>query len=172
VPEKERHDPQPPQPPPMRRRLGVRRTHAVGQLGIVLITVLAVLGVFGASRETADASGNGLAVLVEYTTRTRYTLLEELRVTLASADSGLEGLAVVVSAPYVEAFSNTSFRPEPSLITREVVIIPVGDIGPGETRVVSGELQANRYWLHDGWVEVRRQGELLVRIPIATFVFP
>ena len=164
--------PQLPQAPPVRRRLVVPREHAIGQAVIVLIVVLALVGVFGDGHGVSRTGTQRLTVSVEYPTLMRYKTLGRMDVTIRAASGPIEDLWLLVPAAHLDGFSNVSFQPEPAFATGEVTAIPVGRLGAGEERLVQGELQAERYWLHEGDLEVRAGEESLARVRLSTWVLP
>jgi hypothetical protein len=148
------------------------RANAVGLAFILLVVALAVVGVFGTSSGQVRAEGGDLAVTVSYPSVIRYKMADPLEVTIAVGDRDIEDVSVAISSSYLDAFSDVTFVPGIDLMTEEEALIGVDGLGAHETRVVSGSLQAERYWLHEGWLEVRDGGTTLARVELATFVFP
>jgi hypothetical protein len=164
--------PRPPQSPSMARRLVVPRGHAIGQASIVLIVVLALAGAFGQAQGGTETGTDEISVSVEYPMRVRYKTLATLELTIEAADRPVEDVSVAIDSAYLDAFSEVTFLPEAAAASRLRTVIPVGDIGAHEDRVVSGELRAERYWLHQGWIEVSAGEEPMTRLQLSTLVLP
>jgi hypothetical protein len=164
--------PQPPQAPSIARRLVIPRGHAIGQASIVLVVVLALAGVFGQAQGGAETGTDAISVSVEYPARIRYRTLATLELTIEAADRAVEDVSVAIDSAYLDAFSEVTFLPEAAGASRLRTVIPVGNIGAHEDRVVSGELRAERYWLHEGWIEVSTGDEPMTRLQLTTLVLP
>ena len=165
--------PQPPQPPQAGRRLRFHATQLIGVPLIAIIPILALLHVFGTTHETEIASDDPLLVEVRYPTRFRYKTIDPLDVTVRNTGSApLRGVSVRIDKGYVEAFSTVSFTPSPQRVTSDAFVFDLGDIPPGEARVVDGLVQAERYWRHPGRITVRSDGGAEVALDVATFTFP
>jgi hypothetical protein len=164
--------PQPPQAPSIARRLVIPRGHAIGQASIVLVVVLALAGVFGQAQGGAETGTDEIEVSVEYPARIRYRTLATLELTIEAADRPVEDVSVAIDSAYLDAFSEVTFLPEAVAASQLRTVIPVGTIGAHEDRVVSGELWAERYWLHEGWLEVSTAEGPVARLRLGTLVLP
>jgi hypothetical protein len=164
--------PQLPQAPSMVRRLVVSREYVVGQAVIVLIVVLALVGAVGHADGGAQARTESATISVEYPTRIRYKTVGALKLTIEAADHAIEDVSVAVDSSYLDAFSDVSFLPTATAASRQRTVIPVGDIGAHQDRLIKGELRAERYWLHEGWIEVATAEEVVARLPLSTLVLP
>jgi hypothetical protein len=160
--------PQPPQPPEVGRSLRLYRYQWVGLPVLGLIVVLALLGVFGNTSGEATARGDALALRVEHPTRFRYKEIAPLRVWVTNGSGRtIDTVRVHFATAYVLAFSNASFTPS---VTAPFVV-ELAEVRPGETRLVAGELQAERYGSHEGTVAAVSASDS-VAVAVETLVFP
>jgi hypothetical protein len=164
--------PEPPPAPSIRRGVRFHRGNAVGLAVILLVVALALVGVFGMSTARVRADGGSVAVTVSYPSILRYKVIGRIDVTIEVGEQAVQDLMVAVSSDYLDEFSTVTFQPEVDVLTQDETIIRVDDVGPEQTRVVSGTIQGERYWLHEGWLEVRSREQTLARIALSTFVFP
>ena len=61
-----------------------------------------------------------------------------LRLTIEAAGHAIEDVSVAIDPTYLDAFSDVSFLPTSTAASRQRTIIPVGDIGAHEDRLVRG----------------------------------
>lgn len=165
--------PQPPQPPPFERRLKFPPLQIVGMVYILILPVLAVLGVFGESFASIDASGPTLEMSVDYPSRYRYKMTNPVNVTLRNVSGEvLDTVTVSFDADYIDQFSNVTFTPSVDTVTGNEYQVELTDIGPGETRVVTVEIRAERYWRHSGTITASPGSGEPIEVKISTTVFP
>jgi len=164
---------QPPQAPEIERRLLLYRYQWIAVPLLMLIPLLALLGVFGESIESANASDDTLQLEVRYPARTRYQLPGILEVTVTnSSDHAMEQVSIGIKTDYIEQFSEVTFTPSVSSINDEVVEIELTDIPPGESRLVTVDLRGERYGKHDGTITAAVNGSDVLDVAISTIVFP
>lgn len=157
------------EPPEIRRRLTLHRLQMVGVPLLALIPLLAMLGVFGETREQVDAAGTDLAIAIEYPTRFRYKTIDPIRVAVTNRTAvELDTVTVLFDVEYLSRFSTPLFIPAAT----DAYVVPLSSVRPGETRHVYVEIQAETYWRHEGWVAATTGGADTVRVPLATIVFP
>lgn len=140
---------------------------------MLLVPVLALLGIFGASKESVRASSSQLELQVEYPTRFRYKMIATIAVSLFNASpQALDIVQVRFDQSYISHFSTVTFTPSVTYITHEFYIVEVTDLQPGETRLVSVDIQAEDYGRHRGHITALPEngGEALVALD--TFTFP
>lgn len=137
---------------------------------LVLIPILALLNVFGETRDYAEDSSSEVRLRVEFPTRYRYKQIESLQVEIENVSQDvIDTLIVVFDRTYVESFSTPTFIPSAS----RPFEVEVSNIEPGSTRRIWAELQGESYGRHIGWVAAYRKGRLdTARVDIATFIFP
>ena len=159
----------PPEPPEVARRIALHPGQAIFLALLTLFVALALFGAFGSTQATAHASGPGLELAVEHPARFRYREVAPIRITLRNTSGRpLDTVRVRLDEAYVSAFSNVTFTPSPQGAW-EVVLT---DVEPGEVRLISGELQAERYGRHRGTVTVTARGLRPLALDVATFTFP
>jgi hypothetical protein len=163
---------QPPQAPTVTRRLVVPPGYAIGHVAMVLIVVSALAGAAGQAQGGVHTETDAVSVSVEYPARIRYRTVGFLELIVAAADRPIEDVSIAIDTSYLDAFSEVSFQPEVTAATRERTVIPVGDIGAQEDRIVSAEFRAERYWLHEGWIEVVTGNGPVARLQLSTLVLP
>lgn len=162
-------EPQPPEPPQVERRLRPPRLQLIGMTLILLVPVLALLGVFGESRASARAASTEVQLQVRYGARYRYKMLNEIEVTVRNTtDRTMDTLTVGFDPRYVSGFSQVTFIPSAS----EPYDVRLLDVRPGETRLVRGELQGERYGRHTGQVFATSGAADTARVSVSTFIFP
>lgn len=160
--------PQPPAPPTTHPRIRIRTQQLVGLILLAAIPVLAVLGVFGEKTGEARAETSELELRVRYPARLRYKTLHPLEVHVRNlSDRPLDRVTVRFADAYISQFSNVQFMPS----VNKAFEVELRDVQPGEERLVSAELQAERYGRHSGTVTATT-GPTSVTAPLQTFTFP
>lgn len=163
---------QPPQPPQLERKLRFHLTQLVGVPLLALLPVLAVVGIFGVGRGEAQAEDGALALRVSYPERFRLKMIEPLEIYVRNAGDAPLAVVVRLDTNYLTAFSNVEITPGPTLVSDEVYEVSLGEVQPGETRLVSVELQAERYWQHRGSVSATSDAGDRAELAFGTFVIP
>ena len=170
---KKQQNSEPPQPPQIERKLKLYPTQLIGIPLLILVPVLALLGMFGKTHHEVAASSSQLEIRVEYPTRFRYKMIDAVTVSLTNlSPQPINTLAISFDRSYVEGFSTVTFTPATEQITETVYLVELTDLQPGETRVVSVAIQAERYGLHEGAITVIPESEEELRVLIETFTFP
>jgi len=164
--------PYPPEAPSIPRKLRFYPGNAIVLAIILVIVAMALLGVFGVSDRQVRAEAGTASVTVTYPSLIRYKMVDPLKVILAAGEQPIEDVTVVISTGFLDGFSDVTFQPAIDLVTEQDTFIGVNDLPAHETLVVSGSLQAERYWLHEGRLEVRSGDETLAGFDLATFIFP
>ncbi|MAS34936.1 MAG: hypothetical protein CL610_13080 [Anaerolineaceae bacterium] len=163
----------PPDSPQIKRQLAFYSFQYIGIPLIFLLPLLAVLGVFGESFAVINATSADLALRVDYPTRYRYGLINDMEVIVRNlSDEPIPDLTVSFSVDYINQFAFVTFTPSAELLTGEVYEVELEAVLPGESRRVRVELQAQQYGLHSGTVSVRADSLEPVHVPVSTFVFP
>jgi hypothetical protein len=169
----EKKDPQPPQPPQLDRKFQLHPYQYIAIPLLFLMPVLALLGVFGETVTTKTGSNEDLTVRVEYTSRIRYKMLAPLTVYITNrTDTPLETLTVRFDRAYIEGFSQVTFTPQAQTVDEDAYVVELQDVQPGETRVVEGDLQAEKYGEYKGSVMVSADGVDSVDVMLEAFLFP
>jgi hypothetical protein len=164
---------QPPQPPEFTPKFKLYPYQYIGMPIILLIPILALLGVFGEKVAETEAASGDLQVRVEYPLRTHYRLQHEIEVAITNlSEQVLPALTIQFDTNLMRAFTDITFAEEPERITGDGYEVRIEDVAPGETRLVSVDVRAERYWAHDGAISVSGEGVDPVSIPLSVFVFP
>jgi len=165
-----------PQPPEIEKQWTFSTLQKLGVPLLILIPLLALLGLFGESSAAATETGNTFAVEVSYPSRYRYNMLSPLTVSIENrSDQVVPTVTVSFGQDYISQFSNVSFTPEPDEVTGEAYYVRFDDLQPGEVRLGQVELQADRYWRHNGSVAVApgdADDAPDVVIEVSTLVYP
>lgn len=160
--------PQPPAPPRTRPRLRVPLPNLLGIAAFATVPVLALLGVLGRTTGAAGAAGETIALHVTFPTRMRYGTGDSIGVEVRNISGGtLDLVTVRFDRGYISGFSNVRFTPQP-IRAYEVAL---RNMGPGETRLVSAEIEAEAYWSRSGAVTAAGGGES-VTVPVRTLTYP
>ncbi|HEY5062031.1 MAG TPA: hypothetical protein VII52_10875 [Gemmatimonadaceae bacterium] len=164
------HDqaPRPADPPTVERRVVLTAKQRIGVPLIAAVPLLALLGLFGESSNTASVRSASLEVRASYPTRFRYRQIQALRVDVRNISRvTLDTVMVSVDTAYVSRFSSVRFDPAPTA----AYVVPLTHLRPGEHGLVSAELWGEQYGRHRGRITVTAPGDS-VAISISTFVFP
>ena len=164
---------QPPQPPEIKRTLQFHLTQLIGVPLLAVLPVLALLGVFGTTRGEASAQSAALELHVEYPTRSRYKVINAIEVSVRNlTEQPLSTVTVSFDETYISKFSNVQFTPSVKTVTDEVYRVELSDLQPGETQLVSVEVQAEEYGAHRGTIKVAAGEAEAAQVDLATIVFP
>lgn len=152
------------------RKLRMHTFQLIGIPLLILIPVLALLNVFGVTRDYAEDSSAEVTLRVEFPTRYRYKQIENVQVEVENlSQHRIDTLIVAFDRTYVQNFSTPTFIPSPS----EPFEVEVSNMEPGSTRRIWAELQGESYGRHTGWVAAYRKGGIdTARVDIATILFP
>ena len=157
----------PPPAPAVPRRIRMHTLHWFGMTVIAAIPVCAALGVFGSSG-TRTASSASIELMVDYPTRCRYEMLELLEVRVRNRSGRtIEQATVVFDPSYLNGFSQAQFTPSPE----RAFEVEVTQLRPGETRLISAEIQGERYGRYSGAIVVKAGAES-ASVDVSTFIFP
>jgi hypothetical protein len=160
--------PRPTDPPWVERHVVLTVKQRIGVPFIAAVPLLALLGVFGESSNTASVRSASLEVRASYPARFRYRQVQALRVDVRNISHVLlDTVKVSVDTAYVSRFSSVRFDPAPSA----AYVVPLTHLRPGEHGLMSVELWGEQYGRHRGRITVSAAGDS-VAISISTFVFP
>ncbi|HSL30461.1 MAG TPA: hypothetical protein VK900_14775 [Anaerolineales bacterium] len=170
---KKKQHTEPPQPPSIERKFKLYPTQLIGIPLMILVPLLALLGIFGKTHHAVTASSPQLEMRVEYPTRFRYKMIDAVTVSLTNISAQpITALEASFDRTYIEGFSTVIFTPAIEQITETAYLIEVTDLQPGETRVVSVAIQAERYGMHQGAITVTPGAGEALYVMIETFTFP
>lgn len=170
---KKQQNSEPPQPPSIERKFKLYPTQLIGIPLLILVPVLALLGMFGETYQEVIASSPQLQMRVEHPTRFRYKVIDTVTVSLTNISAQpITALEIGFDRTYIEGFSTVTFTPAIEQITETVYLLEVTDLQPGETRVVSVGIQAEKYGMHRGAITITPESGEALRVLIETFSFP
>jgi hypothetical protein len=170
---KKREPSQPPQPPSVTRKFQFHLIQLIGMPLIILVPVLAMLGVFGETLDSVMVSNPQLEMHVEYPARFRYKMIDSVRVSLLNISTRLiPTVRVEFDQAYVEEFSTVTFTPSVKHITDSVYMVEITDLEPGETRVISVTIQAEKNGRHEGTITATPENSAGLQVSIVTVTFP
>ncbi len=159
----------PPDPPKIDRRLRLHPWQWIGVPVLILIPVLALLGVFGDTWETAIVRTADVAVEVQYPERNRYRMSTPLWIDVRNVTAGtMDTVTLAIDTTYLSRFAMVAAIPA----FEYPYVIRITDLAPGEARRVHVELQGEQYGRHSGELWVTSGGADTARIQLETFVFP
>jgi hypothetical protein len=145
----------------------------VGFAVILLIPILALFGVFGESFAQVQQSSQDMALDVDYAIRNRYRMGSNLQVAVQNlSDQPIPSLTVSISRDYVDKFAEVTFSPSVARISDSAYEVDLTEIQPGESRVITVELEAEEYGQHQGTITATVQGLVPVEVNVTTFIFP
>ena len=159
--------------PTMPEAPAIHPVQAAGIACILLVPVLALLGLFGESFDRASTTSSDLSLDIEYSTRYRYKMINDLNVLVTNeSDQTIPALTVYFSRDYIDQFSTVTFTPPANQLTREMYVVELTGMAAGESRGITVELQGERYGEHRGTVSADGDGLQAVEVKVTTFIFP
>jgi hypothetical protein len=164
---------QPPQPPTVARRLQFHHLQLIGIPLLLLVPVLALFSVFGETVSSTVAASPELELHVEYPTRFRYKMIDTVMVSFTNVSARtLSSVQVEFERAYVEKFSTVAFTPSVKHVTDAAYIVEVNELLPGETRIISVTIQAEKFGRHAGSITATYDNAERLQVSIDTFAFP
>jgi hypothetical protein len=159
---------EPPEVPEVTRRVRLYGGQWVGIPLLILIPVLAVLSVFGETRDTVAAASPAVRLQVDYPARVRSGQQSGIEVRLRNVSgASLDGVTVTFDPAYFERFARVSFMPQPGAPYE----VELTGLDPGGVSVLRVEFEGDRPWRSRGHIEVGHGGAR-TRVMISTFTFP
>lgn len=163
----------PPEASSIQRHIRLYIFQYVGFPLLLLVPILAVFGVFGESFTEIQQNNDDLSVTVHYPTRYRYKMINTMTVTVQNTtEQSMSLLTLSVSRNYIAQFSTVNFLPAVTQINNEVYEVELKNLAPGETRIVSIELQAESYGMHNGTINISGENVETMSLSISTLIFP
>jgi hypothetical protein len=144
----------PPHPPEVRRGLRISIRQAIGMAAIAVIPVLAAAGALE-HEATERAESAGLELTVRYPALVRLLTLRAMTIEVVNRGTTTrDSVGVVLDPALLDRYAEIQHAPE--LDGRGSV--PLGAIGPGETRRATVQLRAASPGSHRGTVAVHAPG--------------
>jgi hypothetical protein len=165
--------PQPPQPPQFHTKLISYPAQIIG-IGIMsLLLVAALLGIFGKTTDTVQASSRELTLAVEYGSRIRYGQPQTLQIALTNhSEQPLEGAIIRLERDYLTHFSDIQIIPSDVRITEQSYDILLNAVNAGETRLVMIEMRAERAGMYESAVVIAVGDETRLTVRFSSVTFP
>ena len=116
---------------------------------MMLIPILALLGVFGQTAGSEDASNPPLQMHVEYPTRFRYKLIDSIRVSLFNTSNQvIPSVNVHFDRAYIDQFSTVTFSPAIKEITETeyVALVRNETASPAQGTVETHDCTCPQHW--------------------------
>lgn len=162
--------PSPPAPPEIRHRLAMPRRQWIALALIAIVPVLALLGVFGITRDRASATSGALRLEVDYPSRLRHKVLDRIELLVTNVGPHvIDSAEVAIDTAYLAHFSDVTVTPTPP---ERAFVVPVAGLAPGGHVTIVVQVRAEGPGRHTGTLEARRPRSAGARVPVATLVFP
>ena len=127
-----------------------------------------MIGLFGPKTDSDEVRTEVLELSAEYPSRLRFQNSERLIVRIHNrSDAPLAEVSVAFDAEYIHAFTAVAFDPAPE----SPYMVDIGELAPGDSRLLSVQITADEYGSHRGWISVSAGGTN-ARLELSTFVFP
>jgi hypothetical protein len=146
----------------------MHRIELVGMLLIATIPVATLLGFMGPRVDRVSSNDKSVRLEVQYPSRMHHQAYEKLTARVVNqSEVSLPQIQLRLTEDYVLAFSEVSFAPP----VERAYMVRLLDVQPGESRLVTVEIRAQRYGKHRGRVvAVHDGGE--VAVDLDTFTYP
>ncbi|MDX2136602.1 MAG: hypothetical protein SF123_00780 [Chloroflexota bacterium] len=166
--------PQPPQPPEIQREFTPYPVQVIGIGIMTLLIVAALLGIFGATTDTVQASTRELTLALEYGSRIRYGQPQTLNIAVTNhSDQPLEGAFVRLERDYLAHFSDIQIIPSNVRITDDSYEMLLDPIEAGGARFVMIEMRAERAGMYESVIVLATgEGAALVTVRFSSVTFP
>lgn len=115
------------------------------------------------------AASTELDVRIDYATRYRYKMYNEMQVFVRNTSAQpIDTVTVAFDSAYISRFSDLAFIPS----ANQAFEVDLTDVQPGEVRQVWVELQGEYYGRHSGEVTATSGGPDTARARVSTIIFP
>jgi hypothetical protein len=161
-----------PKPPPFSRKLQFQQVQLIGVPLLLILPILGLLGFFGESFTTVRAENVQLSLQIEYATRYRYKMNNDMIVTTGNLTGRSATVTAEFDRSYVDKFSTVTFTPSPERITDRAYVVELTEVEAGGRRVIKVELQGEEYWHHTGIVSATLAGGEPVQLEVGTTIYP
>lgn len=166
-------EPQPPQPPEIKRQFHLYPVQMIGLGLLLLFVVAALLNLLGDVVGEAQAAGDPLEIQVEYPQRVRYGRPTVLQITVTnSGEQPLDVVTVRLSWDYLDHFQDITFTPSDVTITPDAYEIQLTDLGAGESQMVTIEMKAAEGGSYSANVQALIEDVAATEVRLQTLIFP
>ena len=140
---------------------------------LMVLPILALFGVFDQHFTTRSSENGQLALRVEYPTRSRSKLDNDLVVTVTNLSEQSPVTATVsFGRAYMDNFSHVTFIPSAARVTPDEYQVDLKEMRAGEAQVVRVGMQAEGYWRHTGVISASLPGGQPVQLAVGSLVYP
>lgn len=161
--------PEPPEPPPMERRVDAGPVQWIGFPLLLVLPVLALFGVFGDRQGRATVRSAEIEMSVDWPARTRHERTNDIGVRVRNVSNRvIDTLTIAFDSAYLAGFADVSLTPEAA----QAWEVELAGMRPGEARHVVAGIDARRHGRHAGPVTATAGGPDTARLNIDTFIFP
>lgn len=148
-----------PPAPEFDRHVTIQPLRLLGLLLIALAPAAALFGLFGEARRTVAVASEGVELSVSYPLTQRFKVRAPLRITVTNrGNAAIPLVEVALATHYLRGFADVAMTPGPDRVTADAYLFELTDLGPGETRQLALEMQAQDYWRTRGQVAWRELG--------------
>lgn len=162
----------PPPAPEIDRRLRLSRGQGVAIPAMMLIPALAVAGVLGDHRRRDAVVAGGLALEVDFAATEHADREGALRLTVESRSGAPRAAVVELDRGLLDAFTALRIHPAIDRIDGDAYVVPLGELAPGASRVITVDYSAGRWGRLRGALRVRAAEGVIAELPIEMWVFP
>lgn len=164
--------PEPPKPPKIKHNVSFYPHQVVGMIVIIIIPLLALLGMFGTTQGKESASSEALSLEIEYPERFRYKTIDPLEISVENISNETQIVTVTLDKKYISKFSNVTFSPEAEEITETEYVFELGELQPGEKRIISGEIQSEKFGKFSGSIRASAGTATEAHVSLTTISYP
>jgi hypothetical protein len=166
-------NPGPPDIPEIKRRIMFHPLQLIGIPLMALIPLLALIGIFGETVQTAQNVTSDFEVNVEYPSRMRDHNEALMQIAVRNLTTETIPLVTVrLPRDYIDSFSEVTMMPDAQAVMADHYEVEFAEVQPGEVYGVRLDLKGEEYGQHEGEVIVEAEGLQSASVRLSTFVFP
>lgn len=157
-------------PPSLPRKTRLNLGQRIGIPILLLFPLLTLVGFFGETDKNETYTLKNYKLDIQYPRKLRYHQNSQIEIWIENTSEEVLGdLTLIISADYLNAFSDIDFLPE----IRQPYTIPVPVIDPKQKQLVHRiELRAKKYGSHTGKLEIESRNSETLTLSLKTFIFP
>ncbi|WAS95100.1 hypothetical protein [Nannocystis punicea] len=163
----------PPSPPEIERRLQFHREQLLLLPLMLVVPIMALLGLLGGPRVREEIELRGVRLGVEFAPRDHLEDWGRMHVTVDNrSPAPLPGARAEFARALLDPLWQPSFQPPLARIDGDWYVVALGDIPPGQARVVTLDYRSTEPGELTGAIRVRAGDEAPVELPIHITVLP
>lgn len=142
--------------------------------GLIILALFPLAAVAGltSQQSTLNLEQDGLHFQIDYPRIQRYLNPGILTISVTNVSNvPLADTTVSMEQGYVDAYTAFAMMPGEEYIDAAGLVVPLGDIAPGETRRIRTELRSDSYWSHSGTMTAS-SGDVQVAASVRSLVLP